>query len=951
MIRNLKNKIFVLNAKVLRTVVSLIIVCFVPALLLTGLNRFLASEEAQARSIETSRQMFDILGQVSMLSEPMRKFDASFRTITENFKNTDALLKQLEELQNRNPNAIELYLFNEKGEITPIPFMPPPPRFVSQRFLQSTIDPAAATGAERWNMQFTGYSDANVTLHNNPDSIIFLGGSHNRHWGGWFRLYDHQNELKGHLIVFILKSGIDEDNLICRAIDNANLRYSEKYTFAWQEPAVDDQLMPESVEMPKGFLHKTSKVAHGKSSFEFKQRPAAKIYTNSGACLYALANNEITIAGFFRFIDFLIITLAAIVSIMMIPFFYGKASTAVRKRMIALLAFGTGLPLVILFFTGYVDRSDREKILVEEFRNRNLRDLNNIDEGLLYQYRQLENTFFSTIEDYNKFSDDKFESEIKKIGEHFTNFRDTVTQVLVVKDENIVLWRANDNTTTVAKHESTMDFYGEMLLDIYRGDFYSTEDYTPGDLRSIVRSTSIYFARNVLLAIGKIDRLRFLDSIILTYVDLFLDLQEHARAVMFVYLSREAIQSRYISSVSIARDNNLQPETTRFAAVPVTLSDRWPSYPRPSTARYPILRELAEKVTARNLPEHQIAEVAGSKYLLSAIRGNLLDGYVLIAASPYKNIDREIDLLNKQMIAFAMFIILTSWFLARLTSKQLLNPLEELKKVLIAINSGDFRYRAKGSNVKEFSLMLSTLNRTLESFQEMQVAKNVQSHLWPEKSLGGDNWQLSGKCTPATDLGGDHFDWLELEDKRIFFAIGDVTGHGIAPAMIQATTKVWSALKAVESKSAADFIEQINKLHCKFGVKKLKMTFWAGYFNPETGELDYSSAGHNYPVLVSKDGNAQFIKLPGIPLGVRAKSKFVSEKLIIEPGSSIILYTDGIVEAKSESGEMFGYDRLLQKCALTCQFSSQQAVDYLLKAARDWALQDDDETVIVLKVS
>jgi serine phosphatase RsbU (regulator of sigma subunit) len=344
-------------------------------------------------------------------------------------------------------------------------------------------------------------------------------------------------------------------------------------------------------------------------------------------------------------------------------------------------------------------------------------------------------------------------------------------------------------------------------------------------------------------------------------------------------------------------------------------------------------------------------ESAKKKYLLSAMRGSNLDGYILVLARPYEIIDSKITTLRRNLQILAILVFALAIFSAGITSSLLLQPLGTLRVALEAVAAGNFRVQIPGATVSEFAAMLGSLSRTMSNFQELQVARTVQTTLWPEEALVGEDWQLYGRCITATELGGDHYDWMRLPDGRILLAIGDVTGHGIAPAMIQASIKVWLALNAEKCDSALALLQMISRLHFKYGARKLYMTCWLGYYTPATGRLEYASAGHPYPIIVSAGGDVEILKLPGMPLGVKENPTIMGDHRILEPGSSIILFTDGIVETTDLKNRMIGFDGFSALCRQTAGMSVESAAEAIFSAAAAWGERVDDQTVIILKRS
>lgn len=929
------------------------IAVFIPAVFILGLTLFSAREDLNTRKAAQHHEMANILGQIAARSEPQKKFNKLFKDLAnQSYPSTNFNIR-LEQIFRANSESLEIFLYDSNGLIQPIAYLPPPPRFVAQRFLQAVTADETSQNLERWVLQFSGYATAHETLRSHPDSVAYLGGSHDRHWGGWFQLKNETGDKSGHLITFVRRSGFTLEKLLSESIKIASTNHLQNYNFAWRDPAHPDELNSTIASVPSDFLESANSVTAGETIFAFNGKSALKMVTDSGFEIYALAKQSSENSYLHHAAAFFTVLAALLAFIIIFPVFLGVSSLnpGIKFRLAAIFIFGAGVPLFMLFATGYIDRSDREKVMIDDYLQKNLAELRHIDESMVRDYRRLESTISDVINSYSHLSEAEFEQQLPELGHKLKDYSEVIRRLLVVVDGyKLIFELATPEKVVKGKLGTSMEYFGEMLLEIYRGEFvYNTAE--PDNLKAVVRSSGVQFSRELLINSGKIDTLSLLDNLVLSYLDLFIDANHHARGVCFAYLFRHAIQQKHLKRVIAERNYEQNPQMPKIAALPVINSDQWPALPKAATGNHPKLQQLAQLVINRELPAHEIAIIENTKYLLSANRGKYLDGYVLIAAQPYSVIDVLTAKLNRQMMGFIVLTALLAILSAKTTSSLLLEPLGELKDGLKAITSGNLRTRVNGAKVEEFDSMISSLNKTLESFQEMQVAKSVQEHLWPEKDISGPGWELAGKCIPATDLGGDHFDWLELEDGRIFMAIGDVTGHGIAPAMIQASTKVWTAMTAQTAPSAAHFLKEIHTLHSKFGVKKILMTFWAAYFDPRTLEIDFASAGHNYPILAQPGEEPQYLKLPGLPLGARRNVQPTGLKLRLKPGSSLVLYTDGIVETEAQNGEMLGYDRLIELVDNSKDMGAAETINYLLCAASEWGLQNDDQTAIALKIA
>ena len=929
-----------------------LLLVLLPFVLLSGLNQYFAEADLKTRIASERYMMAKILSDVSVQAEPVKRFGHAFSSLAALPWPSEAFDRRLKQNFEANPGSIELFLFDASGKCLAVPFMPVPPRYVAQKFLEATIDPALGKKNERFIFQFSGYRSAHIALNRPPDEIISIGSSHDRHWGGWFRLKDSAGNFSGHLIVFIGKRLLDPDRFLEDAILSATDKFGRNYHFGWRDPVQNDVIRPVGSGFASAATTLVNAMPWGESGFMFDRCPGIKLFTDSGATILARTIYAVEPSILFPAIDFTVKLLSMLAFILMTYLLLGIASVSpgLRVRLAALFLYGAGIPLILLIFSGIADRVEREKVLIDGLQQQSVAELTRIDEGLTYEYRRLEGIFKVAMQKCIDVPLSEFRESLAGIGRLLPAFSESLREILVVTgDYSITFSREYPLGTTDVKKEG-MVHYGELLLETFRGESGKKSNKpAKTDLKSVVSDFGSWLARGLIMGSGKISMLNLLDSVLPTYMDLFVDAQNQARAMMYIFLSQSGMQRNYLLQVSRLRDRLKNDDQPRFVALPIDSLPSWPSFPKRSTGNEVVLRQLADQVVRSGLPAHEISVVAGRKYLFSAVRGKHIDGYVLIQAHPYHVVEISIGRLNKRMLILSILVILLALVSARITSSMLLQPLENLKTGLNAVANGSFRIQVEGAAVEEFSSMISSLNRTLANFQEMQVARTVQETLWPEEAIRGDDWQLYGRCVTATELGGDHFDWLRLKDGRVLLVIGDVTGHGIAPAMVQASTKVWLSLLAEKAESAAVLMQEINRLQFKYGAKRLYMTCWLGFYNPADGKLEFASAGHPYPLILRKNAEQELLSLPGMPLGVRANLAVCSGDRVIEAGDSLILYTDGIVETISTAGDMLGFAGFQNICAKAVALEPAAAVDFILAQANAWGPQNDDQTVIVLK--
>ncbi|PKN34674.1 MAG: serine/threonine protein phosphatase [Deltaproteobacteria bacterium HGW-Deltaproteobacteria-19] len=198
---------------------------------------------------------------------------------------------------------------------------------------------------------------------------------------------------------------------------------------------------------------------------------------------------------------------------------------------------------------------------------------------------------------------------------------------------------------------------------------------------------------------------------------------------------------------------------------------------------------------------------------------------------------------------------------------------------------------------------------------ELLIARNIQMSFVPKRSHRlpeGAGVEIYGTLAPAQEVGGDLYNFFLVDDDHLFFAVGDVSGKGIPAALFMAVTITLMKGIARQNTDPSDILERINGELCQENDSLMFVTVFCGILNVRTGELRYSNAGHNPPVLRSRGNNARWLQVPeGVLLGVFEDAAYRTERIHLDPGDEVILYTDGVTEAMNPEKLFYGDARLL----------------------------------------
>ncbi len=236
--------------------------------------------------------------------------------------------------------------------------------------------------------------------------------------------------------------------------------------------------------------------------------------------------------------------------------------------------------------------------------------------------------------------------------------------------------------------------------------------------------------------------------------------------------------------------------------------------------------------------------------------------------------------------------------------------------------------------------------------EEMRLAKDIQVNLLPNYLPQIPGYDIAGKSIPAKDVGGDYFDFIQLSDSAMAFCLGDVSGKGMPAALLmanlQATLRGQSGLD-ISSKLC---VEHSNRLIFESTDSKKFATLFYGILNFRNHEVSYCNAGHDNPFVIQRDNKKVRLTTGGVVLGFVPDFTFEQDKIVLEPGSIMAIYSDGITEAMTEQEEEFGEDRFAEVVTAHMNESSESIIQHILEAVEKHIgkmSQMDDMTLLIIK--
>ncbi len=297
-------------------------------------------------------------------------------------------------------------------------------------------------------------------------------------------------------------------------------------------------------------------------------------------------------------------------------------------------------------------------------------------------------------------------------------------------------------------------------------------------------------------------------------------------------------------------------------------------------------------------------------------------------------------------------------------SSRLTRAVNQLYEGTRRVIRGDFHHRIQsnskdqlGELAESFNQMTSNLERLVavekekERLQtEIEIAREVQSQLYPKVAPPMRGLQLSVVCDPARLVSGDYYDYTELGQHQLAFAIGDVAGKGISAALLMATlqaalrSQVAHCEAANLSMESARVVSQLNQQIYAHTAPEKYATFFFALFDQPSQTLTYTNAGHLSPFLL-RNGEYTALDSNGTVVGAFPFAKYDSSSIVMHRDDLLVCYTDGITEPENPYGEMFGEDRLMELVKRHSHQPDFEILRIVFEAVRSWTgtpeLSDD----------
>ncbi|UCF05482.1 MAG: SpoIIE family protein phosphatase [bacterium] len=348
---------------------------------------------------------------------------------------------------------------------------------------------------------------------------------------------------------------------------------------------------------------------------------------------------------------------------------------------------------------------------------------------------------------------------------------------------------------------------------------------------------------------------------------------------------------------------------------------------------------------------------------------NEVIGFVHLQYSKAK-IHEVVGWINRRILKAGIIALVGGALISLMLAFHITRPVNVLTKGVEAIGRGELGTRISVRSVREFQILASTFNRMSQSLaenriaivekerieKELEIAHDIQATLLPSGLPHLKDFEIDAYYHPASQVGGDYFDLIVIDDNHLMVVVGDVAGKGVPGLVVMAMVRILVRDLALRGERPAKLLRHMNMLLRKDMKKNLFVTLFCGLLDSRQGVLDFASAAH-MPLLLfhSKEHVVRMISTQAKPLGLFPDKIFTKglteQRIRLMPGDLFMQFTDGLNEMRNTKDEEFGLERVMQVAVDEAAGGARhflQTVLRKLNAFRNGAAQSDDLTLLAI---
>ena len=624
-----------------------------------------------------------------------------------------------------------------------------------------------------------------------------------------------------------------------------------------------------------------------------------------------------------------------------------RAFFSIRWKLLLLFMYANIAPLTVLGAIAYDYLQNRKVSLRNEVQLESARLLRDLDNRFRIQSEKYTRQLNAMIERINTENGAQMLSveEIERIRS--TILEHTPTEAFLISRDGTMIFAFDSDGRNVSHSTSYVKNLADAILK-YQNRIIVRADKSDV-LSKIADPEESDFVRNSIRDSRKIWPMTIGDNMKMSYWSMLGDPGSYINNYFLLLLwDEEKFQRIFLDQhfSAMARDNLMAGTFAKTFNSRQIIPD-----PGPDSAE---LAAFLKAATHSGGNIYGSVQFAGQPHLATGWPGKNMKNTSFAVIYPMSAIEAEIARLTRRMLTGAAMSVILTIIIALAVARQFLTPIKALSAAATAISHHDYRHRIEIADKDEFGHLGQVMNRMIEGLGELEIARIVQESLLPEKQPRFRPFDIYGKSLAMTTLAGDYYDFIEVGNDKLGIMIGDVAGHGISAALIMAMAKAGVRMASHEEMNdGSRFIEELHKIvySLKSGQLKRMMTFQYLLLDKTSATIQFTNAGHCYPLLVdSKKKQSRYIELAGLPLGIGKFPDYKSVNLQLTPGQTLVLYTDGLAEAQSTTGEILGYQRFAQMALHNYQRNSESFYQHIYQEYLNWSDKTcgDDCTMVII---
>ena len=336
-----------------------------------------------------------------------------------------------------------------------------------------------------------------------------------------------------------------------------------------------------------------------------------------------------------------------------------------------------------------------------------------------------------------------------------------------------------------------------------------------------------------------------------------------------------------------------------------------------------------------------------------------------------EEINRSIEGISSSFIAIMAAMLLIVAAISFLLSRMITNPILALMRGAKAIGRVEMEHTVEVKTGDELEVLADSFNKMARDLKwhmedlkcttaekerlqkELEIARGIQLRLLPQHPPYIEGMDLVANNIPAQEIGGDFYDYIPISRGSWGLVIADVSGKGMPAAIFMGLSRTIVRASATDNLSAAAAIKQANELICRDSTSGMFVTLFYAILDVKERKLRYVNAGHNPPLLIRNGGEVELLRARGIALGVTHYIDLQEAERTLQPGDTIVFYTDGVTEAINAEEEAFGERRLIEIVRENSSLPARGIIGKVEEAVVAFAGKEpqfDDITLLVLKV-